>query len=150
GFYTMLKIAVIGKFLALLAAPFFAAHFSGFMVMHFLFIYEFFVRGIHATGPQRVAQALRGVFVPLWPSFAALFISHGVSFFSNFLGKREYATASISEVMTAPYNRIMVMQLAIIFGGWIIMLLNAPSGAVVLLVVLKTALDLRAHRKEHS
>jgi len=151
GFYTMLKIAVIGKFLALLAAPFFAAHFSGFMVMHFLFIYEFFVRGMHATGPEPpVAQALRGVFVPLWPSFAALFMSHGVSFFSNFLGKREYATTSISEVMTAPYNRIMVMQLAIIFGGWIIMLLNAPEGAVVLLVVLKTVLDLRAHGKEHG
>src|SRR5207237_480354 len=77
GFYTVLKIAVIGKWLALAAAPFFAAHFRGFMVMHFLFIYEFFVRGIHATGPQPlVAEALRGVVAPLWPSLAPLFSSH--------------------------------------------------------------------------
>ena len=151
GFYTVLKMAVVGKFMALAAAPFFAAHFGAFMVMHFLFIYEFFIRGLHPTGPEPgVREALLGVFVPLWPSLAALFISHGVSFFSNFLGKREYADTSMTELMTAPYNRIMVMQVAIIFGGWIILLLKSPVGALALLVLLKTALDFKAHRKEHQ
>jgi uncharacterized protein DUF6498 len=56
----------------------------------------------------------------------------------------------MTEVMAAPYNRIIVMQFAIIFGGWIIMLLGSPVGALVLLVLLKTALDFNAHRKEHS
>jgi uncharacterized protein DUF6498 len=151
GFYTVLKIAVIGKLMALLAAPFFLAHFGGFMAMHFLFIYGFFIRGLHATGPEPpVCAALLGIFVPLWPSLAALFISHGVSFFTNFLGKREYLDTSMTEVMAAPYNRIIVMQFAIIFGGWIIMLLGSPAGALVLLVLLKTVLDFGAHRKEHS
>jgi Family of unknown function (DUF6498) len=151
GFYTVLKIAVIGKLLALFAAPFFLAHFGGFMAMHFLFIYGFFIRGIHAAGPEPdVRGALLRIFVPLWPSLAVLFISHGVSFFTNFLGKREYLDTTMTDVMTAPYNRIILMQFAIIFGGWIIMLLGSPVGALVLLVLLKTALDFNAHRKEHS
>jgi len=119
-------------------------------VMHFLFIYEFFVRGFHAGPEPGIRDALTSVFNPLWPSLAALFISHGVSFVSNFLGKREYADTPLSTVMTAPYNRIVEMQIAIIFGGWIIMLLKAPIGALALLVAVKTGLDFRAHRREHG
>jgi hypothetical protein len=81
---------------------------------------------------------------------AGLFISHGVSFFDNFLGRREYEGATMKGLMTAPYNRIVVMQLALIFGGWIILLLKSPVPALALLILLKTMLDFTAHRKEHS
>lgn len=52
--------------------------------------------------------------------------------------------------MSAPYKRIMVMHLMLIFGGWIILLLKTPMAALALLVLLKTALDFNAHRKEHE
>ena len=81
---------------------------------------------------------------------AALFISHGISFVDNFLGRREYEDTTMKVLMTAPYNRIIVMQLALIFGGWIILLLKSPVPALALLIVLKTALDFTAHRKEHG
>lgn len=51
--------------------------------------------------------------------------------------------------MTAPYNRIMIMHLTLIFGGWIVLLVGMPAGALVVLLLLKTAADLRAHRNEH-
>jgi len=97
-----------------------------------------------------VRKALLDVFVPIWPSLAALFVSHGVSFFTNFLGRREYLGATTKGLMTAPYNRITVMHLAIIFGGWIILLLKSPVPAIALLVLFKIALDFTAHRKEHG
>jgi hypothetical protein len=81
---------------------------------------------------------------------AGLFISHGISFFDNFLGRREYERATVKELMTAPYSRIVVMQFALIFGGWIVLLLRSPVPALALLIVLKTALDFSAHRKEHE
>jgi hypothetical protein len=150
GFYTALKIAVVGKFGALFAVPFFVGHFGGFMALHFLFIYSFFVRGVSATGPApAVRDALTAVFVPLWPSLAALFVSHGISFFSNFIRRREYVGATVSGLMTAPYNRIAIMQITIILGGWLILLLNSPVAALVVLVLIKTGVDLSAHRKEH-
>ena len=41
------------------------------------------------------------------------------------------------------------MHLTLIFGGWIILLIGMPIGALVVLVLLKTAVDLRAHQREH-
>jgi hypothetical protein len=117
GFYTALKMAVVGKFGALLMVPFFVGHFGGFMAGHFLLIYELFVRGAFATGPAPpVRAALYAIFSPLWVSLAALFISHGVSFVDNFLGRREFVGTTMKALMVAPYNRIVVMQLALIFG----------------------------------
>ena len=151
GFYMVLKMAVVGRLAALLAVPFFIGHFGAFMAGHFLLIYSFFVRGANATGPAPgVREALQSIFNPLWPSLAALFISHGVSFFDNFLGRREYVGTTMNALTIAPYNRIVVMQLALIFGGWIIMLLKSPVPALALLILFKTALDFTAHRKEHS
>lgn len=151
GFYTVLKMAIVGKLLAIFAVPFFVGHYGGFMAMHFLFIYLLFVRGIDPAGmPPGVRDALLGIALPIWPSLAALFLSHGVSFFQNFLGRREYEGATVTALMAAPYNRIVVMQLALIFGGWIVMLFKSPVPALALLILLKTALDFTAHRNEHA
>jgi hypothetical protein len=151
GFYTLLKMAVVGKWAVLFAGPFFVAHFGAFMAAHFLFIYEFFVRGIDARGPGPPAlDALRDLFVPLWPALAALFVSHGVSFCVNFLGRSEHDGPELSELGTAPYKRIMIMQLTIIFGGWIVIALKTPVLALVVLVLLKIAVDFHAHRRERE
>jgi hypothetical protein len=150
AFYTVLKMAVVGKFMALLAVPFFIGHFGGFMAMHFLFIYLFFLRGFAAGPDPAIGDTLRVVFIPIWTSIAALFISHGVSFATNFIGRREYAATKMSTLMSAPYSRIMLMQMTLIFGGWIIMLTKSPAGALLLLIALKTALDVLAHRKERT
>jgi hypothetical protein len=148
AFYTILKMAMVGKFLALLAVPFFIGHFGAFMAMHFLFIYAFFLRGLGGGPEPAFGEVLRGVFVPLWAPITALFISHGISFFTNFIGRREYAGASLGKLMNAPYSRIMMMQVTLIFGGWIILLLKSPVGALVLLVAMKTTADFWSHRKE--
>jgi hypothetical protein len=150
GFYTVLKMLVTGKLWAIFGVVFFLGHFGGFMAMHFLFIYLMFIRGIHAVGPEPgVRVALLKIFVPLWIPLAALFVSHGVSFVSNFLGQREYERTSVQALMAAPYGRIVAMQLTVIFGGWVVLLLNNPVPALATLVVMKTAMDLRAHRNEH-
>ena len=150
AFYTVLKIAIVGKLAALVAAPFFVGHFGGFMAGHFLLIYGLFLRGQNGGWTPGVEAELHAIFIPIWTSIAALFISHGVSFFTNFIGQREYEGASVSGLMTAPYNRVIVMHLTLILGGWIILLIGMPTGALVVLLVLKTAVDLQAHRHEHA
>jgi hypothetical protein len=151
GFYTLLKMAVVGRWLAILAGAFFVAHFGMFMAIHFLFIYEMFVREPHAGGPEPGAfEALAGIFTPLWPALLALVLSHGVSFATNFLGRREYRVATISGLMAAPYRRVMLMQFTLILGGWGVIALENPMPALVLLIVLKVAADLYAHRRERG
>jgi len=109
------------------------------------------VRGMHArgAGPGAV-EALTQLFTPLWPALLALFVSHGISFTLNFLGRREYQRTTVSKLMAAPYGRIVMMQFTLIFGGWVVMLLNNPLPALVLLIVLKVAADLRAHYGERG
>ena len=151
AFYTVLKICVVGKAAALFAVPFFVGHFGGFMAGHFLFVYGFFVRGLDATGPEPAAMgALVGLFGPLWLTLIALAVSHGVSFVTNFIAQREYEGTTVSNLMVAPYKRIVVMHLTVIFGGWLVLALKTPMPALFLLVLLKTAADFRAHATEHT
>jgi len=107
--------------------------------------------GINAAGPEPgVWAALLDLFVPLWPALAVLFISHGVSFFTNYLGRREYLGMDLKAQMSEPYKRIIVMHVTLIIGGFLTMLLRSPEAVLLLLIALKTAADLRAHRKEHA
>ena len=151
GFYTLLKMAVVGRWLAIFAGAFFVGHFGGFMSIHFFFIYEMFVRPLHAWEREPGAyEALIRLFTPLWPALLALFLSHGFSFALNFIARGEYRGATISSLMVAPYRRVTLMQVALIFGGWLVLALNNPLPALVLLIVLKVATDLHAHRGERG
>ena len=150
GVFTVVKIVIVGKWAALAAAPFFAAHFGGFMTVHFMFVYGIFVHGLDGPAQPPALAALLALYRPLWPAAAALFASHAVSFALNFIGRGEYRGETVSALMAAPYRRIAVMQVAIIFGGAIAMTLDSPAPAVALLIGLKLFADLRAHTREHG
>jgi Family of unknown function (DUF6498) len=79
----------------------------------------------------------------------ALTISHGASFYLNFLKGGEYRRVSPQGQMFAPYGRLVVLHLTIIFGGIAISFLGAPQAAIAVLVALKAALDLGFHLTEH-
>ena len=93
--YTAMKIAIVGKLAAIFAVPFFIGHFGGFMAGHFLLIYALFLRESAVGWAPGAAEALRVIFAPIWMSIAALVISHGISFYTNFIGEREYEGATV-------------------------------------------------------
>jgi hypothetical protein len=149
--YTLAKMAAVGRWLAIPAGMFFLAHFGAFMAIHFLFIYELFVRGPHAAGHEpALGEALSGVFFPLWPALLALFLSHGVSFVLNFYARGERRALTLTALMAAPYNRLVLMHLTLLFGGWIILAAHDPRPALAILVLLKIVTDSYAHRRERS
>jgi chromate transport protein ChrA len=118
------------------------------MSVHFLFLYTLFIAGpqagISGTELAEVAKLFRG----LWPAIAALFVSHGISFFVNFLGRREYEGRSIRQQMTAPYRRIVFMHLVLILGGGISMILGDSRPVLMAAICLKVVFDVLAHLKE--
>jgi len=81
---------------------------------------------------------------------AASFVSHGVSFFQNYTGRREYLVTTADRQMIRPYGRIVVMHVTILASAFAIAFtgFDRPVTAVVILIVLKTILDLRSHMKE--
>jgi len=78
-----------------------------------------------------------------------LLASHGISFVQNYIlgGEREEVT--IGKLMTLPYRRIALLHVAILAGGVPVLLLDSPLALLIILVVLKTTLDVILHVREH-
>lgn len=86
----------------------------------------------------------------LLAAVAALVASHGYSFVRNYLGREEYRRVNLQRLMMRPYGRIVVVHLFVILGGLLVQGVKAQAPALVLFVVLKTAIDLGMHRRERS
>jgi hypothetical protein len=127
--------------------PFFLLHYGMFAFVHGMFVTASF--GPPAEAP--LAQAIALLLSPSGLLFAllALVASHGFSFVVHFIGAGEWRDAEMPALMKQPYARVVVLQLTIIGSAFAVVALGEPMVALVLLVVLKTAFDVVAHRREH-
>lgn len=130
--------------------PFFCGHYGLFCAVHGFVLYTLF-GGASFADPDVVSSA------PLWPTLVrhqlgwallGLTISHGVSFVDNYLRHGERRRAQFGVLMIQPYARVAVLHLALLLGAGAGLLLGQPTSALVLLVLMKIALDLRAHLAE--
>ncbi|MDX1460573.1 MAG: DUF6498-containing protein [Xanthomonadales bacterium] len=147
--FNLAKMAVIAGWFAIPSGIFFISHFGAFMAVHFLFIYSLFVQDMDSPSGGELRD-VAAMFTELWPAVLGLVISHGFSFFSNFLGRGEHRGRTIKTQMTEPYSRIVFMHLVLIFGGGIAMVLGDSVPVLVLVIAAKVAVDLRAHLKQHN
>jgi len=129
--------------------PFFCFHYGMFTAVHGTFVFSLFghvkMSGLLPVGPWIATIGAQG----LWPAVGVLAASHLFSFFWNYLGRGEFRSASVSALMAKPYGRVVVLHLTILFGGFGVQALGSPVWALLLLVGLKTAIDVTAHLKEH-
>jgi hypothetical protein len=136
-----------GGFGRVAMAVWFLFHYGVFWVVHGIFV--FVLPSFLSFGS---ASSAFGDLV--WSNVAiaavALFLSHGASFFLNYIGRKEYLRTSAMRQMFAPYGRVVVLHLTIIFGAFVVAILGTPIGALLVLVVLKTAFDLRLHLREQA
>ena len=123
--------------------PFFIVHYGGFTALHGFFLFE---------GLPSLFEGISLLLDRTWfaVSVAGLTLSHGISFFINYIGRREYRRAALGVLLYRPYARIVVMHLAICLGGFPVMAYDSPVGFVVLLVPLKIVADLFAHVSERK
>ena len=130
--------------------PFFMVHFGMFTYVHGMMLFALF--GPKPMDPFGFVHTLPAVIRAnqLGWGVANLIGSHGLSFFWNYLRNGEYQRASLQVLMGQPYSRVIVLHLTVLFGGWIVLLLGSPVGALMILIVLKTAADLSGHTKERS
>lgn len=139
-------------------AGFFTIHYGLFWVVHGLFVFTFIpaMTGAQFSGPdgapvgEPLEVPLSAPDLPiLLAGVVGLAISHGVSFWTNYIGRAEYRSLSPAQLMNQPYSRLVVMHMTIIFGAFVSVFLGTPIGSLLVLVVLKTALDLYFHLRQH-
>jgi hypothetical protein len=163
GFFAILEMALAARLLAILLVPFFIVHFGGFMTGHIFFLILMFgnrVPGELAQLPGLIWELFVGR--GLWLAFAALLVSHGISFVLNVVpaAVKEWRTVAMKHgptfatiapsrepmaAMTAPYARIVVMHVTILLGALLANVFKTKLAALLLLIVLKIAVDIAAH-----
>lgn len=130
--------------------PFFCVHYGMFTFVHGVFVFALFGGGLHEPGafptPAHVLETIARLKIG-WAVFAII-ASHAVSFVTNYIGGGEYKRVTLDQLMQQPYGRVVVLHLAILFGGFAVMALKQPVFSLILLVVFKTVLDIKSHRAE--
>ena len=128
---------------------FFLVHFGIFMLAHFIFLS--IILGLSGESTFRFSDAstenyenILGIFI----FFIGLLVSHGVSFLVNFIGQREYEYKTVEELFVSPYQRVFLMHVVIIFGGFLALLFEG-MGLAILLVIGKILFDVMGHELEH-
>jgi len=82
---------------------------------------------------------------------ASLFISHGISYFNNYIKKEEYKNVGPKKLMAAPYIRIVTMHTTVIIGSILVDIFNEQTIVpLIVLTIFKTSVDLFSHIYEHN
>jgi len=124
--------------------PFFIVHYGIFWFVHGIFVLTLLAFFSLMSDDGMTLDLGPVVFAAL-----GLAISHGLSFWWNFLHGGEYRRTAAAALMFAPYKRLVALHITIIFGAFAVMFTGAPAAAVAVLVAIKTAIDLGLHLAEH-
>ncbi|ELZ87569.1 hypothetical protein C453_04424 [Haloferax elongans ATCC BAA-1513] len=123
------------------AAGFFVLHYGLFWAVHGLFVWDF----------ESFVGDIGGVpLVPVGLAAAATLVSHVGSFAVNFVGDEEYRSVAPKTQMSEPFHRVLILHLTVLFGAYLVAASGAPVAALVVMVLVKSGLDVRAHLHEHA
>jgi hypothetical protein len=140
----------------LFLVPFFTVHYGIFTLVHGVFVFAMFGadwRGSGlGSGPFPSFDRVQDLVTQQHLGWAvlALVVSHGFSFATNYVRNGVYRTAVAPALMMQPYGRVVVLHLAILGGGFLVMLMGMPVVGLTLLIALKIGLDVLAHAKQHA
>ena len=82
----------------------------------------------------------------------AFFVSHSISFFVNFVGKKEYLKLIDDDLLAIFFKRVAPLFFTILFGGFFINQLNTEQSVVpaIFLILFKIVADSISHIKIHK
>ncbi|MEQ1714503.1 MAG: DUF6498-containing protein [Hyphomicrobium sp.] len=125
---------------------FFTVHYGMFCFVHGMFVMLLFGNAPGATtwgGPFDLAGAAGRLFATqsnLAVGFASIVLWQ-VVVFVLFVMRGEATRMTPSQIMSAPYGRIIILHVTVLFGGFVLMSLGWPIIGVVLLAAFKTLAD---------
>lgn len=129
---------------------FFTFHYGLFCFVHGVFVFvltsEGFPRG--GPGPSELFGAIAQFPRPFWLALALIAASHLWNLVTRFFLGGERTSALPAQMMAAPYKHIIVLHVGILFGAFISITLGNPIAILVIIVIGKLLIDLRALRRE--
>ena len=160
GVFNILKMLMVSPadpimwLIKLFQVPWFVLMFAIFSVVHGILIYTLFGGvTIEETADLEINSTILRQTIGsynLWWGFVSLFLGHGASFVMNYIRKGEYKEAELKPLMWQPFKRVIVLHLTIIVGGILLLTQGSPTGGLIILIVLKIAVDALSHLKMHA
>ncbi len=149
--YHLVKFIVVSPLKGVFKSLIALAQVGGFMAIHFLFVWEFFVR--QGTGSEPLlgstVSEVASYLSALWPALIALVVSHGYSFFVNFWPKRGLFKKQRLELKSV-MSRVIILHVVLIVGGFLTRLTGQTAAGVILLIAIKIVVDGYAHKGHNS
>lgn len=155
GAFTMLRILAAGARTeryaeSLATAVFFCVHYGLFCVVHGIFVATLFggMRGMSSTIDPlflmigRVAGDRIGLLV-----VAAMVVAAALDAWQAMASLDADDAKAVRRIMSEPYGRIVVLHVVLLAGGLLVVMLQLPSLAALLLVAFKLVYDLRLLRR---
>lgn len=132
-------------------ALFFLVHYGGFAFGHGTFVFSM-IGGYQADGSRYEITDVFEVIgeYELLIAVLGLVISHGFSFGYNYLYKEKYKEAVFIFQMFKPYKRVIMLHVTIIFGGALITAMGEPLLGLLVLLMVKIYMDIKAHVHEYA
>lgn len=121
------------------ASAFFCVHFGLFCLVHGMFVLLLFGNTSDPDLIGAVGHELRDN-LNFAAGVAAALLWQIVEFIL-FLMRGEHRTTPTQKLMSEPYPRMIILHVAIIFSGFALMMIDLSRVGVVLIALLKTALD---------
>lgn len=137
GIYHLVKLKMAGY--NTVGLLFFLMHYGVFWTVHGAFMIGLFVEG-NLFDSEFMLNFLLGL--------TFLFVSHGVSYMTNFVANEEYKR-NRGKLFMQPYTRVVILHLAILFGAFLALGLGQGMGPLIVLIIGKTVVDIFAHLKSH-
>ena len=133
-------------------------HYGGFTIGHGFFLWLIFV--VKGEPGDFVVPDAFFIFEGAYQLFAMIFggalFWAIITFFGSHLfstivriQRGEFADKNPKDQMAPPYIRVVIMHLVVMFGGNAVLEQGSPMGALVILIGLKTIIDLVAHINEN-
>ncbi len=114
------------------------------ILIYFVFtaVHGIFVLLLFAVTPSMMKRML--------PAAAVLAVSHLFSYFYHFIHRKEYRVLTYHEVLMAPYQRMVILHLTVLFCGYLVSVRKTESiWPVLFMVLIKVAFDLFKHVRSH-
>lgn len=128
---------------AIFVGGFFTVHYGMFCFGHGVFVMALFGGNFPGDSIVDLSGHVRGLFASqnnLLIGLASI-VAWQVVQFVLFIVRGEARTTNALSLMGAPYPRIIILHVTIIFGGFLLMLLNQPLAGIVMLALVKTGFD---------
>ena len=152
------KHGVDSIFANVFLAGFFTVHFFGFCFVHgnFLMIAlsvgggNGLLDGFSPFEENLLVSVAKSIPTGGLLSIFALIVSHGISFYRNYILGGEYLNTTASDEMFRPYKRIVFLHVCIMAGFFLVMIFGSAKFLVILFVLVKTGLDAVVHSRSHQ